>query len=211
MAKNRRERQCVAAIPAPRGAAARLLWSLMPLDPTFFLRPAANVARDLIGATLLVDGVGGIIVETEAYAPDDPASHAFRGPTPRNAAMFREGGIAYVYRSYGIHWCLNFVTGAEGHGAAVLIRALEPTAGLDVMAARRGVVPPLLLAAGPGRLCQALAIDGRADGLSLSAPPFQLDPATIAPAITTGPRIGITKGVDTPWRFWAAGSRYVSR
>lgn len=183
----------------------------MPLDPAFFLRPAPAVARDLLGVTLTVDGVGGVIVETEAYEPDDPASHSFRGPTPRNGAMFRAGGIAYIYRSYGIHWCLNFVTGPEDHGAAVLIRALEPTAGLEVMAARRGLSEPRLLASGPGRLCQALGLDGRADGLPLAAAPFRLEPTNTAIPASTGPRIGITKGVETPWRFWVLGSRFVSR
>jgi DNA-3-methyladenine glycosylase len=182
----------------------------MPIDAAFFLRPAPLVARDLIGAGLTVDGVGGVIVETEAYEPDDPASHSFRGPTPRNGAMFQAGGVAYVYRSYGMHWCLNVVTGPSGHGAAVLIRALEPTVGVDAMIARRGLAAPRLLASGPGRLCQALGLDIRHDGLSLLASPFRLEPAAAPAPVVTGPRIGITKGVETPWRFRHAASPFVS-
>jgi DNA-3-methyladenine glycosylase len=188
-----------------------------PLAAAFFLRPAPEVARDLVGVGLFVDGVGGVIVETEAYEPDDPASHSFRGPTARNAAMFAAGGVAYVYRSYGVHWCLNLVTGSDGHGAAVLIRALEPTAGLAVMAARRGMtaaptgVAARALAGGPGRLCQALGVDRSHDGLSLLAPPFRLEAAAGPVAVVAGPRIGITKGVATPWRFRHAGSPFVSR
>jgi DNA-3-methyladenine glycosylase len=178
------------------------------LEPAFFARPSPAVARDLIGARLLVDGVGGAIVEVEAYAPDDPASHSFNGPTPRNAAMFGPPGRAYVYRSYGIHWCVNLV--CEG-ASAVLIRAIEPEQGLDVMAERRGVSDVRLLCAGPGRLCQALAITRAHDGLPLDQPPFELYAAEGAPALAVGPRIGISKAVEVPWRFGLAGSRFLSR
>ena len=180
----------------------------MAVTADYFDRDVAAVARDLIGATLLVDGVGGIIVETEAYAPDDPASHSVRGPTPRNAAMFGPGGHAYVYRSYGIHWCLNIVCRP---GSAVLIRALAPTHGLDTMIARRGRSDPRLLCAGPGRLCQALGVDKALDGAPLDRAPFVLAPATAAATIHAGPRIGISVAVDTPWRFCLAGSRHLSK
>ena len=178
-----------------------------------FAAPAPEVAQQLIGVTLLVDGVGGRIVETEAYDRDDPASHAFSGPSRRNAAMFGPPGCAYVYRSYGIHWCLNFVCRAPGHAAGVLIRALEPTEGLATMRRRRGVEDPRLLCAGPGRLGQALAIDPALNGRALYAPPFQLLPAPDAPrlVLVAGPRIGISKAVEQPWRFGEAGSRYWSR
>ncbi|MBU3078096.1 DNA-3-methyladenine glycosylase [Sphingomonas sp. XMGL2] len=182
----------------------------MTLPPGFFADRAETVARALIGATLLVDGVGGRIVETEAYDAMDPASHSFRGPTARNASMFGPAGHAYVYRIYGIHWCLNFVCG-DGIGSAVLVRALEPLAGLDIMQARRGGLEPARLCSGPGRLCQALAIDRRLDGLPLDRPPFALLPATGAAEIAIGPRIGITRGVETPWRFCLRGSPYLSR
>ena len=169
------------------------------------------VARDLVGWTLLVEGVGGVIVETEAYAPDDPASHTFGGRTSRNGTMFGPPGRLYVYRSYGVHWCANVVSGEEGVGAAVLLRALEPTTGLDAMRTRRGVDDPRLLAAGPGRLTQALAISGFHDGLDLAEPPFEL----VAPETTRGvvesPRVGITRAIDRPWRYSLAGSIFVSR
>jgi DNA-3-methyladenine glycosylase len=176
---------------------------------TFFDRDAALVAPDLLGARLLVNGAGGIIVETEAYHPTDPASHSFRGPTLRNRSMFAGPGLVYVYRSYGIHWCLNFVCRGA---SAVLIRALEPTDAITEMAARRGVAALRQLCSGPGKLCQALAVTGELDGRRLDAPPFQLDlRATAAPAIAAGPRIGITKAVDVPWRFGIAGSPFLSR
>jgi DNA-3-methyladenine glycosylase len=180
------------------------------MDVSFFDRPVIDVARALIGARLTVDGVGGIVVETEAYHGGDPAAHSFSGPTPRNASMFGPPGHAYVYRSYGLHWCMNVVGGAE-HAAAVLIRALEPTDGLDIMAARRGLAEPRLLCAGPGRLCQALAITGALDGRPLDAPPFALAPSTVEPALVVGTRIGITRAADEPWRFGLAGSRFLSR
>jgi len=177
-----------------------------------FTLDAPGGARALIGWTLMVDGMGGIIVETEAYDRTDPASHSFRGPTPRNAAMFGPVGRAYVYRIYGVHWCLNIVCGTEGAGQAVLIRALEPTQGLDQMRARRGGVADSALCSGPGKLCQALGVTGVHDGLSLSEAPFALaPPAQSVGEIKTGPRIGLTKGVETPWRFGLSGSRYLSR
>lgn len=173
--------------------------------------PADRVARDLIGALLLVDGVGGRIVETEAYDMQDPASHSFSGPTARNATMFGPPGRVYVYRSYGMHWCMNVACREAGHGAGVLIRAVEPTVGLDVMRARRGVQAPRLLCAGPGRLCQALAVTREHDGLPVQAAPFSLQPADGPVAVVTGPRIGISKATDVPWRFGLAGSGFVSR
>lgn len=176
-----------------------------------FDRPVEDVARQLIGATLRVEGVGGLIVETEAYDGEDPASHSFSGPTPRNKAMFGPSGHAYVYRSYGIHWCFNLVCRETGHGAGVLIRALEPLWGLDVMRERRGGLADRLLCAGPGRLCQALGIDGSHDGLPLDAPPFQLESAIADVVVVEGPRIGITRAREVPWRFGLAGSRYLSR
>ncbi|HEX8569536.1 MAG TPA: DNA-3-methyladenine glycosylase [Caulobacteraceae bacterium] len=179
------------------------------LRADFFDRPSLELARELIGCALLVDGVGGVIVETEAYSPDDPASHSFSGPTARNAAMFGPAGRAYVYRSYGIHWCMNVV---GHHGSAVLLRALEPTAGLDRMVERRGLADPRALCSGPGKLCQALAISREHDALPLDAPPFQVLPRNGAPPeLAVGPRIGITKAVDQPWRFGLAGSPFVSR
>ncbi|NDV88594.1 DNA-3-methyladenine glycosylase [Aurantimonas aggregata] len=181
------------------------------LSPEFFRRDAVDVARDLLGTRLLVDGVGGVIVETEAYDHEDPASHSFRGPTARNAAMFGPPGRAYVYRSYGIHWCFNIVCGADQTGSAVLIRALEPLAGLAAMQERRRMEDPRLLCAGPGRLTQALAITADHDGLPLDAPPFRLERGPTPEAIVAGPRIGITQAADIPWRFGIAGSRFVSR
>lgn len=176
-----------------------------------FSADSAVVARQLIGAVVLVDGVGGRIVETEAYDREDPASHSFSGPTPRNAAMFGPPGHAYVYRSYGIHWCLNFVCREAGHGAGVLIRAMEPLKGIPTMRARRGVEDERLLCAGPGRLCQALGISGSHDGLSLYRPPFELIAPDKQVRSVSGPRIGISKAIDVPWRFGLAGSACLSR
>lgn len=174
----------------------------------YFERDVTLVARDLLGATLLVDGIGGRIVETEAYHPTDPASHSFRGPTPRNGAMFAGPGRVYVYRSYGIHWCLNFVCGGA---AAVLIRALEPTAGLDTMIARRGTSDARALCSGPGKLAEALGVSKAHDGLMLDGPPFLFIPAIERAPVVIGPRIGISKAVDLPWRFGVAGSPWLSR
>jgi DNA-3-methyladenine glycosylase len=170
-----------------------------------------EVAWELVGWTLRVDGVGGVIVETEAYAPDDPASHAFGGMRGRNATMFGPAGRLYVYRSYGIHWCANVVCAREGVGAAVLLRALEPTAGLDAMRERRGVSDARLLASGPGRLTQALAITSAHDGLDLSQPPFELEPPVAKAQVVASPRVGITRATDNPWRYTLAGSTFVSR
>jgi DNA-3-methyladenine glycosylase len=176
-----------------------------------FLAPSHLVARQLIGVTVLVDGVGGRIVETEAYDGEDPASHSYTGPTDRNFAMFGPPAHAYVYRSYGIHWCLNFVCREEGHGAGVLIRALEPVTGIDTMCERRGTRDHWLLCSGPGKLCQALGVTRALNGHSLAAAPFELAPAPGGIEVVTGPRIGISKAMDVPWRFGLAGSRWVSK
>jgi DNA-3-methyladenine glycosylase len=176
-----------------------------------FTRNTPEVARRLIGMTLLVDGIGGTIVETEAYDGDDPASHSFSGPTPRNAVMFGPPGRAYVYLSHGIHWCLNFVCREVGHGAGVLIRALEPTTGVSLMIDRRRQQDLRMLCAGPGRLGQALAITRELNGKRIDTPPFSLQAATAGVRVVSGPRIGISKAVDQPWRFGLAGSLYVSR
>jgi DNA-3-methyladenine glycosylase len=181
------------------------------LSTNFFARSVHEVAPDLIGVTLLVDGVGGPIVEAEAYDPVDPASHAFRGRTRRNAAMFGPPGHAYVYRSYGIHWCLNLVCEEEGTAAAVLIRALEPTHGIERMQERRRTGDTRLLAAGPGRLCEALGVTREHDGLPLDRPPFELRARSGEPVVVAAPRIGITRAADVPWRYVLAGSRFLSR
>jgi DNA-3-methyladenine glycosylase len=174
-------------------------------------RPSVEAARLLLGWTLLVDGVGGVIVETEAYREDDPASHSFRGPTPRAAVMFGAPGRLYVYRSYGLHWCANVVCETEGRGAAVLLRALEPTHGLAAMRERRGLDDPRRLCAGPGRLTQALGLTGAANGADLTSPPFGLLPPVTAPAVYVTHRIGITRAVERPWRFLVRDSPWVSR
>jgi DNA-3-methyladenine glycosylase len=181
------------------------------LGPAFFARDVLVVARELIGATLLYGGVGGIITEVEAYGPDDPAAHGFRGKTLRTAVMFGPPGHAYVYRSYGIHWCLNFVCADEGTAHAVLIRALEPRHGIAEMQMRRRLTDPRLLCTGPGRLCQALGITDADNGTALDAPPFAVLPRVEVPDILAGPRIGITRAVERPWRFGLAGSRHLSR
>ena len=184
--------------------------SRTPLPRHFFKRDAIAVARDLIGVTLLVHGVGGVIVEAEAYDQTDPASHSYGGrQTPRNASMFGPPGHAYVYRSYGVHWCLNFVCGVRG--GAALIRALQPTTGMEQMFARRGGVPERRLCAGPGNLTQALAITGELDGKPLNAVPFKLLGHSGHFEIICGTRIGITRGVELPWRFGLANSRFLSR
>ena len=180
------------------------------MPPAFYARPVLDLAPALIGCTLLVDGVGGVIVETEAYHAGDPASHSFAGQTARNRAMWGAAGRAYVYRIYGIHWCLN-VTGGDEPGAAVLLRALEPTHGLAAMAARRGTDDPRALCSGPGKLCRALAVTGAHDGLPLDAAPFALLPREAEPAIVADTRIGITRAAHEPWRFGLAGSRFHSR
>lgn len=176
--------------------------------PCFFERSVDAVAKDLLGALLYVDGVGGRIVETESYEVSDPASHSYRGPTTANAAMFGPPGHAYIYRSYGLHWCLNFVCEP---GSAVLIRALEPLRGLETMKARRGSDDLRRLCAGPGRLCQALAVSGKLNGHSLFAPPFQLGRTETAVAVVSGQRMGITKSVEAIRRYGLANSPYHSR
>jgi DNA-3-methyladenine glycosylase len=176
-----------------------------------FARDSHEVARSLIGAVLLVGGVGGRIVETEAYDREDPASHSFSGPTIHNSAMFGPPGHAYVYRSYGIHWCLNFVCREDGHGAGVLIRAIEPLQGIDQMRNRRGLQELHLLCSGPGRVGQALAITRELNGAPLDQPPFEVVASPGKQKIVCGPRIGISKAMDVPWRFGLAGSRFLSR
>ena len=181
------------------------------LTRDFFARSVHEVAPDLIGVTLLVDGIGGVIVEVEAYDQEDPASHGFRGPTRRNAVMFGPPGHAYVYRSYGIHWCVNVVCDREGRAEAALIRALEPTRGLDAMRARRGVSAERALCSGPGKLCQALGITRDHDGLALDEPPFMLLARSETPPIATGARVGITRATELSWRYGLAGSPFLSR
>jgi len=165
----------------------------------------------MIGAMLLVDGVGGRLVEVEAYHHTDPAAHSFRGPSERNAVMFGPPGYAYVYRSYGIHWCLNFVCEPKGSASAVLIRAIEPTIGLNAMRRRRGTADARLLCSGPGRLCEALRVTALHNGLALDQPPFQLFAREAEVEIVAGPRIGITKAADLPWRYGEKGSRFLSK
>ena len=177
----------------------------------FFSRSVHAVAPELIGALLLVKGSGGIIVEVEAYHHTDPAAHSYRGPTDRNAVMFGPPGYAYVYSSYGIHWCLNFVCEREGSASAVLIRAIEPTVGLATMRRRRGVGDERLLCSGPGRLTEALGVTRAHNGLALDAPPFELRRRSKKVEIAVGKRIGITKAVDEPWRYGLAGSRFLSK
>ena len=169
------------------------------------------MAPALIGATLLVDGVGGRIVEVEAYDHEDPASHGYRGRTERNASMFGPPGRAYVYRSYGIHWCLNLVCEEEGVANAVLLRALEPTHRLDAMRERRKLDDSRLLCSGPGRLCQALAVTREHYGLPLDRPPFELLAPDGPVKVVSGTRIGITRATELPWRYTEAGSRFLSR
>jgi DNA-3-methyladenine glycosylase len=181
------------------------------LRRSFFERSVHHVAPDLIGATLRVDGIGGVIVEVEAYHHTDPAAHSYVGPTERNAVMFGPPGYAYVYRSYGIHWCLNFVCEPEGSASAVLIRAIEPTTGIPAMQRRRGLSDLRALCSGPGKLGEALGIDRTLNGLPLDRAPFELRGREAAPEIAIGPRIGISKAVELPWRYGVAGSPFLSK
>jgi DNA-3-methyladenine glycosylase len=181
------------------------------LRRAFFSRSILEVAPDLIGATMLVNGVGGLIVEVEAYRHTEPAAHSFRGQTPRNAVMFGPPGYTYVYRSYGIHWCVNFVCEPKGSASAVLIRAIEPTAGLPAIRRRRGLTDARLFCSGPGRLCEALGITAAQNGMALDAPPFELFARDGAVEVVAGPRIGITKAAELPWRYGLKGSRFLSK
>lgn len=183
------------------------------LDPAFFDRSVHAVARELIGCTLTFEGVGGVIVEAESYDQDDPACHAFNGRTARNEVLFGPPGRAYVYFSYGVHTMLNAVCEPEGRAAAVLIRALEPTTRVEVMRERRGRDSKRDLCSGPGKLTQALGIPLSRNGSSLSAPPFQIRSRSAEwrdVRVVTGPRVGISRAADLPWRFCAADSPYVS-
>lgn len=181
------------------------------LTRKFFARSVHDVAPDLIGATLLVDGVGGIIVEVEAYHHTEPAAHSFNGPTPRNMVMFGPPGFLYVYRSYGIHWCMNFVCEKEGSASAVLIRAIEPTHSIPAMRRRRGLQDERTLCSGPGKLCEAMAVTGKHNGLALDTPPIAIYARTRKPEIVSGIRIGITKAVELPWRYGLKGSKFMSK
>jgi DNA-3-methyladenine glycosylase len=181
------------------------------LHRSFFDRSVHDVAPDLIGATLLVDGIGGIIVEVEAYDQDDPAAHGYRGRTERNASMFGPPGCAYVYRAYGLHWCLNFVCEGVDTACAVLIRAIEPRLGIPIMQARRRLSDLRLLCSGPGRVCEALGLTRAHDGLALDLPPFEIRARSTAVRVVRGQRVGITKAVDKPWRYGLSDSRFLSR
>jgi DNA-3-methyladenine glycosylase len=181
------------------------------LKRTFFARSVHEVAPALIGTTLLINGVGGIIVEVEAYHHTDPAAHSYRGPTPRNQIMFGPPGFVYVYRSYGIHWCINFVCEKAGSASAVLIRALEPTYGIAAMRRRRRLTDERSLCSGPGKLTEALGITDKHNGLALDAAPIALYARTTTPEIAAGVRIGITKAIDLPWRYGLKGSKFVSK
>jgi DNA-3-methyladenine glycosylase len=181
------------------------------LRKSFFARPVNEVARDLIGVTFQVGQAGGIIAEVEAYHHTEPSAHSYRGVTARNAVMFGPPGHVYVYRSYGLHWCVNFVCEPAGSASAVLLRAIEPTSGLALMRRRRGMDDVRLLCSGPGRLTQALGITHAHNGLALDAPPFTLFARAAEPDILAGPRIGITKAMDLPWRYGLSGSRFLSK
>lgn len=181
------------------------------LTKRFFARSVHAVAPELIGATLLFDGVGGVIVEVEAYHHTDPAAHSFNGQTERNAVMFGPPGYAYVYRSYGIHWCLNFVCERKGSASAVLIRALLPTEGLSRMRRRRGLTNERDLCSGPGKIAQALGITRAHNGLALDRAPFAVFARQTPVDVQTGPRIGITKAIELPWRYGLKGSRFLSK
>jgi DNA-3-methyladenine glycosylase len=192
-----------------RTAAAQNLGK--PLNRAFFGRSVHAVAPDLIGATLLVDGVGGLIVEVEAYHHTDPAAHSFRGPTPRNRVMFGPPGYVYVYRSYGIHWCINFVCEQEGSASAVLLRALQPTDGIPLMQRRRRLHDERSLCSGPGKLTEALAITQAHNALPIDAPPIALYARVGKADVASGVRIGITKAIELPWRYGLKGSRFLSK
>ncbi|WP_407146206.1 DNA-3-methyladenine glycosylase [Bradyrhizobium sp. ORS 86] len=195
----------------PQSSKARAPRLGKPLKRSFFDRSVHEVAPDLIGATFLVDGVGGIIVEVEAYHHTDPAAHSYRGPTPRNQVMFGPPGFSYVYRSYGIHWCVNFVCEEAGSASAVLIRALEPTHGIAAMRRRRGLDDVRTLCSGPGKLCEALGITIAHSELPLDRAPIALHARTGTPEIVSGVRIGITKAVDLPWRYGVKESKFLSK
>jgi DNA-3-methyladenine glycosylase len=182
-----------------------------PLKRAFFARPVLEVAPDLIGVTLLMNGVGGIIVEVEAYHHTEPAAHSFNGQTPRNSVMFGPPGFVYVYRSYGIHWCVNFVCEKAGSASAVLIRALQPTHGIPAMRRRRGLHDEKSLCSGPGKLTEALGITHQHIALALDAPPFALHARVGTPDIVAGIRIGLTKAVELPWRYGLKGSKFLSK
>ena len=204
MARNRISATLIATdAPAPKLG--------RPLKRSFFGRSVHDVAPDLIGATLLVNGVGGLIVEVEAYHHTEPAAHSFNGPTPRNRVMFGPPGFSYVYRSYGIHWCVNFVCEKTGSASAVLIRALEPTHGLAAMRRRRGVTDERALCSGPGKLCEALGITIQTSELPLDQPPFALHARIGKADVATGVRIGITKAAELPWRYGLKGSKFLSK
>ena len=194
-----------------KSSAARAPALGKPLKRAFFDRSVHEVAPDLIGATFLVNGVGGIIVEVEAYHHTDPAAHSYNGPTPRNRVMFGPAGFSYVYRSYGIHWCVNFVCEEEGSASAVLIRAIEPTRRLAAMRRRRGIEDERALCSGPGKLCEALGISIAHSELPLDKPPIALFARTTRPEIVAGIRIGITKAVELPWRYGLKGSKFLSK
>jgi DNA-3-methyladenine glycosylase len=181
------------------------------LRQNFFARSVHEVAPDLIGATLLFKGAGGLIVEVEAYHHTDPAAHSFGGRTERNAVMFGPPGFAYVYRSYGIHWCLNFVCEREGSASAVLIRAIEPVEGIAAMKRRRGLQDLRALCSGPGKICVALGISRAQNALALDAPPFQLFARAAPVKIAKGVRIGITKAASKPWRYGLTESKFLSK
>jgi DNA-3-methyladenine glycosylase len=184
------------------------------LDHAFFSRSVHDVARDLIGCALLFDGVGGIIVETESYERDDPACHAYAGLTPRTETLFGPPGFAYVYLSYGIHSCLNFVCEPDGQAAAVLIRALEPRWRIERMRRRRRRAEVRQLCSGPGKLTEALGIGLEMNRASLTEPPFELrrrDRDSRDVRVAAGPRVGITRATELPWRFCAVGSKHLSR
>jgi len=196
----------------PQGAKHRFRMAKPPrLRRSSFDRSVHDVAPELIGATLLVDGVGGTIVEVEAYHHTDPAAHSYSGRTERNAVMFGPAGYAYIYRSYGIHWCLNFVCEKEGSASAVLIRAIEPAQGLASMRRRRGLSEERALCSGPGKICEALGITHKHNGLALDRAPFELRARAKTPEIVTGIRIGISKAVEKPWRYGLKGSKFLSK